>query len=56
MPLTKRFLGHFEEVPQKTATFWGTFEDVPQKMATLGALLKMPQKFVCIYYNKLKGY
>jgi hypothetical protein len=44
VPLIRRFLGHFEEVPQKIVTFWGIFQDVPQKMATFGALTDVPQK------------
>jgi hypothetical protein len=69
VPLIRRFLRHFEEVPQKIATFWGTLikmllkiatfgalSDVPQKMATFGTLSDVPQKFLCIYYIELTLY
>jgi hypothetical protein len=44
VPLIRRFLGHFEEVPQKIATFGGTLIKIPLKMDTFGAFSHVPQK------------
>jgi hypothetical protein len=49
VPLIRRFLRHFEEVPQKIAIFGGTLIKMPLKMATFGELSNVPQKMVIFW-------